>query len=767
MINNNSFSQTVQLLTQNVNVALESMVGLNSSMTTQENSVQITIPGTNPVTGDVSLYSYSIPSYNYTVTRLNALENTMDVFVKGQGVVLLNDGTYREVKTIPVAISPIKVVGVTAPSQFSTRTNWFFESMMFPQLMVSFDLKGKIDDRSDRIIVKRVIFDNFSDVETQWFLDNLIGQSYTYYDTIQLLTRNQKTYWEDEDVVYLPLSTTPYTGSFIITNKQLINGENWYSLDSINYGITSDIPVAKNLQLKIGDQLRYGENTVYEIKNIITTENRITITTLIGLGSPTIGASFDIYTAPFATKLANIAVGFDECNCIFIKGINDDYNLVGSDWSNSINFYSNNLIQSGTANVTLQTYYNNFVSDFGRQLEGQAKERYVPAFYGVTPSPPSITVGQFEVKQINTQLNASLDKSAVINLQANIISNKSLISNLQQTIASQKSSLSELTDPAARASLQSQIDNNISQLANLVIQYQSDVQSLSTLAYENSAVLADPKYRIQGFFEIPAPKTPNNDPTAVPQQVIQFEIGYRYLRLDNTGNPLNTFSFADPCTAQMVTGTYTDWNIYSSPTKQKVYNTTTGTYQWAEENIQDGQTVNINQIDIPIQKGEKVEIKIKSISEAGWPVNPLKSDWSNSVVISFPANLMGSDQLTDILTSAAAEQTSIELQKTMDAAGVTSHIADTIPNPNSATGIYYKHQAQYVAYNLSVKDLTGVVSSVSTTDLQSTIDNLPNDVYITLTKPVGASGASQKTTTIQLVLQALINDASTSIWAAL
>jgi hypothetical protein len=62
MNNNNSFSQTVQLLTQNVNVALESMIGLNSSMTTQENSVQITIPGTNPVTGDVSLYSYSLSS---------------------------------------------------------------------------------------------------------------------------------------------------------------------------------------------------------------------------------------------------------------------------------------------------------------------------------------------------------------------------------------------------------------------------------------------------------------------------------------------------------------------------------------------------------------------------------------------------------------------------------------------------------------------------------------------------------------------------------
>jgi hypothetical protein len=757
MNNINSFSETVAQLTQNVNVAISSLVSLNKSMSTEENSVIVTIPGIDPITGDSSISTYSIPSYTYTITKLNTLENTVDVFVKGSGVILLNDGTYREVKTIPVAIAPTKITGVNAPSIFSTRTNWFFESIMFPQLIVSFDLKDKIDDRSDRVVIKRVIFDNFDDVETQWFNDNFIGKTYTYYETIQILARNQKKYWEDEEVIDLPLSTTPYTGTFIITNKQVINGEAWYSLDTINYAITSDFPVANNLQLKIGDKLRYGENSVYEIKNIVTTENRISLTSLIGLSTPTIGNSFYFYTTPFSTKLVNIPVNSDECNCIFIKGVNDDYNVISSDWSDSINFYSSNLIQSGTSNITLQSYYNNYVLDFGRQLEGQAKEKYIPAFYGVLPSAPVITVSQFEVKQINKQLNASLDKPSVLNLQANIISNKALIDNLQQTIASQKSNLIELTDPAARSSLQAQINSNIDNLSNLTIQYQSDVKTLATLAYDYKGVFSDPKYRVRGFFEIPASKVPSNDPTAKPQQVIQFQIAHRYLRMDGTGNPLDTFSYSDPCTGQNVTGTYTDWVIEDSPLKQKTYNEATGLYDWHEENIQDGQVVNINQVDIPIQKGEKVELKIKSISEAGWPLNPLKSEWSNSVIIDFPGNLSGSDQLTDILTGSSAEQTSIELQKTMDAAGVTSHLADTIPNPNSATGIYYKHQAQYVAYNLSIKDSNGQVTTVSTTDLQSLLDSLALNSYITITRPAGtADPALYKTKTLQSWIQALI-----------
>ena len=49
-------------------------------------------------------------------------------------------------------------------------------------------------------------------------------------------------------------------------------------------------------------------------------------------------------------------------------------------------------------------------------------------------------------------------------------------------------------------------------------------------------------------------------------------------------------------------------------------------FDWKIENVADGSEININQIDIPITKGEKVEIKIRSISEAGYPDNPLKSD---------------------------------------------------------------------------------------------------------------------------------------------
>jgi len=754
MGNINSFVETTNNLVNQVNIALASMQKMNDAMTTDEDSVVISVQGTDPITGDPSTYTYAIPSFHYSLSQLSRISNTVDTFVNGQGVVLLNDGTYRQVTTIPVAMSPTRITGIGAPSNFNVRPNWFFENMMFPQIFVRFNLKGKIDDRSDRIIVDRVIFDNSNDIETQWFKDTFIGKTYLYQDVINILVNNGKNYFEDVETLELPLRTRPYTGNFLIINKGTVNNEEWFYLDTINYGFVTDSSTVKNIQLKVGDELRYN-NSLFQIDQIVTQEQRVHLVALIGLGSPTINQSFDIYSVPFENKFCDIAIGFDECEIIFIKGVNDDFNIIADEWSDSIAFYSNDL-SLVNSNTTLSSYYYNFISDFGRQMEGQAKEKFVPAFYGLTPNPPSIIASQFVVSQINTQTNAALDINSIKNTQTQIESTKTIINSLKTTIAQQKSNLVELTDPAQRADLQNKINDNINQLSNETVQYDSLVKSLATLAYENNAVLADPIYRVRGFFAIPLGVSANpNEPL---QEIIQFEIAYRYLRLDNTANPLNTYTHTDPSTGQTITGVFTDWQIVSSPIKTRKYDASSGKFIWVEENISDGNVVNINQVDIPIQQGEKVQLKIRSISEAGWPTNPLKSDWCDPVIIDFPINLQGSDQVVNILKDAEAEEISIQLDQTLNAAGIYTHIQDGVPNPNSASGTYFKHQSQFLAFDLEAKDINGNIITETTIDLQSEINDLSNKTYITLTRPSGSINSYQQITgTLQQLFQAMVN----------
>ena len=127
-------------------------------------------------------------------------------------------------------------------------------------------------------------------------------------------------------------------------------------------------------------------------------------------------------------------------------------------------------------------------------------------------------------------------------------------------------------------------------------------------------------------------------------------------------------------------------------------------------------------------------------------------------LIEFPSNLEGSDQVLNILADSQDEETAIKLDETLNAAGIYTHIDDSIPNPNSGTGTYFKHQAQFLAYDLAVKNITDVTSSESTVDLQTTLANLPTNTYVTLTKPPGAtSGYPQLTGTLQQLLQAMVN----------
>jgi len=748
MNNINSFTETVNNLITEVNTSCETVVAINKSLTTQEDTVQLSLLTKNPFTGDSSLITYSIPSYNHVLSKLGVLTNTMETFVKGEGKVLLSDGSYREVKVIPVAVSPDKITGVSQPSKFKTRTNWFFESMMFPQLIVSFDLKNKIDDRSDRVVVKRVIMDNTLNSDTTWFKLNIqnAASPFTYYDLVNYYNINGKKYWEDEEIQNLPLYVEPYNGYFLITKKQTIDLKEWFYLDSLNYGQTLDSPTVKNIQLNVGNFLRYN-NSTWKIDNINIPEKRVLLTPIIGLDYPTVGNRFEIYNTPFSSKLLNIPVGYNECESIFLKGINDDYNIIADEWSDAISFFSNELTVDGeTPSVTLDTYYNNFVSDFGIQLEGMAREKYIPAYLGVIPDAPVFASSNFSVSQINTQLNASLDVNVVKTTQTQIESTKTIVNSLKNTISQQKKELVELRDTTARLSLQDKINVNINDLSKRTVEYQSLVRSLSTLAYENSAVLASPKYRIRGFFEIPSGKSQVSDPTSKIQEIIQFEIAYRYLKLDNTGTSLNTYTHTDPSTGQTVTGVFTDWTVTSTPIKQKNYDQVTNTYSWAEPSVSDGTIININQIDIPIQRGEKVQLKIKSVSEAGWPLNPLKSEWSNTVIIDFPANLSSNDQLTNILSDAITEENSIKLNETLAASGMTAHITDSVPNPGSADGVYFKHQANFIAVNKKG------INSEYTTDLQSYIEKLGDNTIITMSN----SGVTY-TVPLNIVISEILN----------
>lgn len=699
MINSNSYAENLKKLTESSADIIAIASGINEAMAGNDAEVNIS-------------EDMSLPSFSNIVKRVERAENTISKFTQGKGVVETDDGTYRKIKVTNVSRPPEAISTLAFSNVFSIDPNWFFESLQYPRCTVSIDLTDKIDEDSDRVYVARIILDRSNTDILDYYNTNIANKPVGYAALITMLEKDGITYKEDKDEIKLPLTYEKYYGEFRIVNTKLIQDNKgvsrlWYFLDTLSYSEVNDagIAVSTGNILSVNDKVRFN-NSLYSVLEVDQSQNCVRLGYDIGYETLGNGDILEFYNAPFSSKVVNIGIGINEIDIVYVKGINEEYNLIAKDWSNPISFITNDLVFDGNANITFEEYYSKNVADFGKSWIAQIKEGQIHAYNGSTPRAPVINVDDLQVVQINTQLDATLDKETYNKLTSEIAQTKSNISAVRTTIATNKDLLIQSSDEDVRKNIQNIINSDTETLNSLTTQYNSLVEELNTLLNETGVINYSPKYHIRGFFAIPEPVNE--------QQVIGFDIMYRYLHTDETGIKLNTYEYTDSNDI-VQTGVFTDWNIVESSLLEKVFDVENDRFIWKNESSADGSKININQIDIPIRNGEKVEIKVRSISEAGYPSNPLKSSWSQSVIISFPDNLTSDDTVTTILDSVKSDMTAVVLQETMSAAGVYTHLADG----NST----YKHTAKNISYTDSSTDENSV-TTLTEMSLQDKVDAL-------------------------------------------
>lgn len=665
--------------------------------------------------------TYQLPSYTATINRLKAVENNIQNLTAGKATINLTDGSRRQIKLTNLPQVPNKINGIISPTTFSIDSNWFFEDLMFPGCTVNIDLTGKIDDTSDRVKMKRIILDA-QDQNTQSIWKNILeSNDFDYIELLNQLTNNNILYSEDEQIIELPLTTNTLSGTFqIIDDPEIINGNTWYKLDTLQYNTinANGEIIGNNNILSVGDQLAYN-NTLYSIIEVDQNNSKVRIKLLNGVAIPGVYSIFTYYQDPFRKKEIKVRFGAHEYNIIYIKGVNEDFNLLANEWSTPIKFVSDDLVLDVDNNQKFSQFYFNSVVDWGAQWIAESKERKISAYFGHIPNAPTLRENDLRVVQINTQINAALAQADITNTASEIESTRSQIIQMKQTIAAQKTELQNITTTAEYNTMQEQIATNTTELQNLQASYSTLVSNFQSAVTENNAVTENPKYHIRGFFAIPRFKYRDNDET-IPEQIIGFEIAYRYICEDNTGTQLNTFSYTDNDGSSIISGTFTDWIVQQGQIKQRIYNSSTKMFEWKSENVADGSEININQIDIAISKGEKVEIKARSISEAGYPENPLKSEWSNTITVSFPSNLSTTNAIADLIKEINDDALNVAIDTHLSSLGLTTHMADTIPNTNSVNGLYFNHTANLIAY----EDKSSDGLTVNTISAQEKIEAL-------------------------------------------
>ena len=718
--NINSFAQNLSELTKSCADIMEFAEGINETLSGADKDYKVT-------------EEIVLPSYANIVNRVERVENTVSKFTQGSGVVETTDGTYRKVRVTNVSRPPAQISGLDDVSTFTIDPNWFFEELQYPRCKVRISLKDHIDDNSDRAYVTRVILDATKTVRNgqmsmKEFYDQYIsGQELSYNELITLLENNSIEYREDKDEVKLPLCYEKYYGRFAINSTSLIKDNNgisrqWFTLNTLSYYYVNEDGVYLNnaYTLNVNDLLRYG-NSVYKIVEINLNTNSVRLEATIGYDQIGTGVTMELYNDPFAEKDITVGIGIDEINIIYVKAVNEEFNLISNDWSDPISFYTNELIFDDDETTTFEQYYTNNVSDFGKVWIAQTKEGQIDSINGKQPYAPVLNADDLRVVQINTQLESRLDMDKYNSLTTQIASTKSSITSLRGSIATNKDLLIQTSDSNERTNIINNINTDTETLNSTTAQYNSLVEELNTMLNNTGAISYSPKYHIRGFFSIPRSRytIESNNANIGEQVIIGFDIRYRYIHTDETGVSLNTYEYTNSDNT-IQSGVFTDWNIVQSATLTKKYDDDLGKYIWDSNDTTDGTQININQIDIPITRGEKVEIMVRSISEAGYPYNPLRSEWSNSVIVEFPENLSSEDSVSSIMDSNRNDMISVMLQQTIASSGIPSHMSDS----NST----FKHTCDTVSF-LSKNGINSYEEMSLQTKIES-IDSSINKIII-------------------------------------
>lgn len=667
-----------------------------------------------------------LPTYTALIQKVEGIQRSFDALSEGTGHVTTTDGSNRRIKisNLPKTPRTITSFGGTSIDTFSIDSTWFFEDFMFPRLKVNVDLTGLVEDSADRVHIKRIIIDTRAQGANEfWSLIN--GNNYSYLQIITLLNSRKIKYAEDEQDVDFPLVYNEFVGEFNVVKDpeyiRQLDGKTSrivYTLDTVNYTHVSSngATLSTYSTLAQGDILTF-DNCKFQVDNVDVNSKKITLTPILGSTTPGKGSTFVFYQDPFRKKVASIGICANEYDILYMRPINEEFNLLSNEWSVPLMFATNDLVNENDQTQYLIDFYHQSVEDWGSNLIAEAKERGIKAYNGKIPNKPTLFAENFKVVQINEHVSAATDESEIRSLSNDIKSTKSRIDSLQTTISSQQTRLASLTNLTEYQKMNTTINQNITIVKSLESQYSSMVNKMKSILKENDINYYTPAYRVRGFFDIPEVQYSDAQKTR-PQQIIGFEIMYRYLKSDNSNIELKSYQYKSADGQSTMTGVFTDWNIKTSKIRERYYNQGTGMYEWNDESSTDATQININQIDLPINYGENIEIKVRSLSEAGYPENTLKSEWSESIKVAFPKNVSNVNSIDSYKESIENENINLIAKRLIESYGFDAHMEDTLKNSNSITGVAFKHSAKNVAFeNKDINNNT--VETVSVQDIIS------------------------------------------------
>lgn len=705
------------------NNLIDTLSKINDLAVSTEASVTVNVTDSSGIAKQ-----FVLPSFGFLKSEIDRLNNNINSIynVDNTGAVIQTSSSnkYKKIVTVDLNREPNDISQLQVLNSFKSSKNWFFEGLMNPELSVEIDLSGRIENNVRKVLSRRYIVDfekdslgNYTTLgqsalnnfNTQ-FRNNssiVLDEFTTWHSTTPgVLTPSTPNY--DEQVFDLQPNELQYSGSFTVlkTEEDLINRKLWYHLNRLDYVNTQTNEIK---QLTVSDELIVNvdqSTTRYKIVEISTVSSTAKVRLERVEGNEPISVGYNtlkFYSPVLYTKKVRVSIGYNERNVIFIKPLNMDNFLLSKNWSAGTGFWTNDLrlVSDDSSNgSTMEQYYIDNVYDYGQVIKDLVAKK-TPNILSTIPNRPVLSSSNFKVVQINKHLTDNSDSNTLKSKNNQQKALKSEIEQIDAAITDKNKQLkvTRFASDAARKQFENELDR-------LVKTKETKSKALNTLVSEiltisNSAGNSvDYKFSVRGFWDIPKAVVSKG---TNPQEVIQFVVEYRYLSKDGKETPIETFSISDSLLPSPKTAAFSNWVSIKSDVRGRTFNPTTGSYTWNTEDLSNPDVVNINQVDIPIQYNERVEIRVKSISEVGWPESPVESDWSDTLSVDFPDELSNNlNQTNAIITDANKEDIKASIQSDLTAKGLDTHLSETTTINNKT----YLHNS--VSILSGFKDSNGI-----------------------------------------------------------
>lgn len=694
----NSFATVAeQIVNYNTNT-LNLLSELNSLFVTNDGSVKIDFTDENNV-----LTTYDVPSWGYLtkeIQRMNNNINTLFSINENGALIQTAENVWKKIVLVDLNKEPNQVQTLNNIATFESERNHFFDGLLNPSLRINIDLQDKVEDDVRRVLVRRYIIEFERNVD-----GSLTNTGQTGLDSFNINYRNKTdinlsdfidwhgttpgvvnstTPYFDQDKFDLEPNQLLYDGQFSVISieEDSINKKLWYNLNTLDYLLIANNSVR---QLVEGDQLiinRTQTSTLYKIVEVSTSDSnpKVRFERVQGNEAIPVGEGMlKIYSPTISSKNVKITIGYGERNILFVKPINTENYLVSKQWSLGTGYFTNDLTlssQNSDNGKTMDQYYVETVKDYGSAIKDLVQTR-TPLSLGQLPNDTVLLSDNFKVVQINKHLTDNKDQKEISDKYSKMKTLQTELSQLDNSIVSKRKEmrLSTFKSKSKTRSFENELKNLIGKKESsgrLLKTTTDEIITLSTSPNTNRKVSA--KYRVRGFWDIPEARLARG---SRPQEVVQFKIEYRYVSLDGNESPIETFKLKNPDGTDASNAAFSNWNTLLSDTRKRIYDEDEDIWKWEIQDVSDADTPNINQIDVSIQKNERVEIRIKSLSEVGWPENPLESDWSEIFSIDFPedqSSIVGEDDF--ILAEASREDTIVRLKSELG--NVDEHLADQV-----------------------------------------------------------------------------------------